>query len=86
MLTELPCQQCTPTTEHGKPVNELYSTLVLSLISGASGGGVNVAKTLDLLKAVLQSSFNMEVKRSDITNNYYCLCTLFIALPTTATL
>ena len=28
-----------------------------------SGGGVNVAKTLDLLKAVLQSSFNMEVKR-----------------------
>jgi deoxynucleotidyltransferase terminal-interacting protein 1 len=27
------------------------------------GGGVNVAKTLDLLKAVLQSSFNMEVKR-----------------------
>ena len=28
-----------------------------------SGGGASVAKTLDLLKAVLQSSFNMEVKR-----------------------
>ncbi len=27
------------------------------------GGGASVAKTLDLLKAVLQSSFNMEVKR-----------------------
>ena len=27
------------------------------------GGGASVAKTLDLMKAVLQSSFNMEVKR-----------------------
>ncbi len=28
-----------------------------------SGGGASVAKTLDLLKAILQSSFNLEVKR-----------------------
>lgn len=29
----------------------------------SGGGGASVAKTLDLLKAVLQPSFNMEVKR-----------------------
>ena len=27
------------------------------------GTGVNVAKTLDLLKAVMQSSFNQEIKK-----------------------
>ena len=33
----------------------------LPLFSG--GGSASIAKTLDLLKAVLQPSFNMEVKR-----------------------
>ena len=34
-----------------------------SHVPHSRGGGASVAKTLDLLKAVLQSSFNMEVKR-----------------------
>ena len=33
------------------------------LFFSSGGGGASVAKTLDLLKAVLQPSFNMEVKR-----------------------
>lgn len=32
-------------------------------LTHSRGGGASVAKTLDLLKAVLQSSFNMEIKR-----------------------
>lgn len=35
--------------------------MVMSLFRG--GGGASVAKTLNLLKAVLQPSFNMEMKR-----------------------
>lgn len=40
----------------------------------ARGGGASVAKTLDLLKAVLQSSFNSEVKR--LCDDYLHIFTL----------
>ncbi len=41
-----------------------YLLLFLLLLLNSRGGtGVNVAKTLDLLKAVTQSSFNQEIKK-----------------------
>ena len=49
------------------------------------GAGVNVAKTLDLLKAVMQSSFNQEIKK--LCDDYYqvshisCLLELKLILP-----
>lgn len=45
----------------------MYSTL-------SRGGGTSVAKTLDLLKAVLQPSFNQEVKR--LCDDYLQIFTL----------
>ena len=63
MLIEQPFPPCTLTTGLGKfaPPFSLYPLYSSSWPSG--GGGASVAKTLDLLKAVLQPSFNMEMKR-----------------------
>lgn len=47
--------------------NVYYTTMYLFFFfmheCSRGGTGVNVAKTLDLLKAVMQSSFNQEVKK-----------------------
>ena len=75
MHTELLSQPCTLTTGQGKKEERerkrgsTYSYLIFH-----RGGGPSVAKTLDLLKAVLQPSFNQELKR--LCDDYMQIFTL----------
>ena len=50
----------------------VHCVLMVFMLFSRGGAGVNVAKTLDLLKAVMQSSFNQEIKK--LCDDYYQVC------------
>lgn len=65
MLTGQLFLLCILTTGLGNktPPPSCYVCVICTLSPYSGGGGASLAKTLDLLKAVLQPSFNMELKR-----------------------
>ena len=84
MPTELLSQPCTLTTGQGEKEEERERerergrerdcSLTHTCYLLHRGGGPSVAKTLDLLKAVLQPSFNQELKR--LCDDYVQIFTL----------